>query len=181
MIRAMTASTRIALPDPALVVLVGAAGAGKSTFAARHFLPGEVLSSDAFRERISGDAADQRATTAAFAALHRELGRRLERGRLTVVDATNVTRRARRALLAIAADHGVPAVAVVLEPPAETVFARNAARLGRVVPDAAVRSQLRELEATLVPGGLEAEGFTLVVRLPSPDARDEVVVERQRS
>jgi protein phosphatase len=179
MILVMADPTRIAIPDPALVVLIGAAGAGKSTFAARHFAPGEILSSDAFRERIAGDAADQRATGAAFAALHRELGRRLAQGRLTVVDATNVTRAARRALLAIAAEHDVPAVAIVLEPPAETVVARNEARRERVVPGPAVRQHLRQLDATLAAGRLEAEGFGLVVRLRSPGAVDEVTVERR--
>lgn len=100
------------IPDPALVVLVGAAGAGKTTFAARHFAPDEVLSSDALREAISGDADDQRATGPAFAALHRALARRLRDGRLTVVDATNVTAPARRALLGRAARAGIPVVAL---------------------------------------------------------------------
>ena len=89
----------IAIPDPSLVVLVGAAGSGKSTFAARHFAPDEVLSSDAFRALLSGDEADQRATKTAFSILHREVVRRLAAGRLVVVDATNVEHHARRALV----------------------------------------------------------------------------------
>src|SRR5690349_9503009 len=105
---------QIELPEPCLVVLVGAAGSGKSTLAARLFGPDEILSSDAYRARISGDAADQRVTRAAFQALHRELERRLAAGRSTVVDATNVTSFARRSLLRRAAQHGVAAIAIVL-------------------------------------------------------------------
>ena len=58
----MAPATPLSIPDPSLVVLIGAAGSGKSTFAARHFAPGEVLSSDAYRALIAGDPADQRAT-----------------------------------------------------------------------------------------------------------------------
>ena len=65
------------LPDPALVVLVGPAGAGKSTLAARHFAPDEVLASDAIRAELTGDPADQRATRRAFELLHRRLDARL--------------------------------------------------------------------------------------------------------
>lgn len=170
--------TEIVIPDPALVVLVGAAGAGKSTFAARHFAPDEVLSSDAFRERIAGDAADQSASGAAFAALHRELTQRLRAGRLTVVDATSVQPRARRPLIRLAAQARVPAVAVVLDLAPAVVLSRNAARPGRVVPHDAVRRQMAGLARSLRTGALEREGFARVVRLTDPGGVDAVRIIR---
>ncbi len=109
------AAMDIVLPDPCLVVLVGAAGAGKSTFAARHFAPDEVLSSDRYRAILSGDASNQAATRQAFGRLHRELSNRLAKGLLTVVDATNVQAWARRALVDRATAAGVPSVAIVLD------------------------------------------------------------------
>ena len=134
----------IEIDDPSLVVLVGAAGAGKSTFAARHFAADETLSSDRFRAIVSGDEANQAATKAAFTLLHRTLTTRLAERRLTVVDATSVRHAARRALVARADAAGVPAVAIVLDLPAETVIARNAARPARTVDMAVVRRQLAE-------------------------------------
>jgi len=169
----------ITLPEPCLVVLLGAAGVGKSTFAARHFAPDEVLSSDAFRERVAGDAGDQAATGRAFAALHRALAARLGLGLTTVVDATNVQSHARRRLLRLAGVGGVPAVAIVLDLPVDVVLARNAGR-ERVVPEDAVRRQLADLRRSLRPGGLPAEGFLRVVHLTSPHEVDELVVVRRR-
>lgn len=179
----MTEPVVIEIPEPALVVLVGAAGAGKTTFAARHFAPDEVLSSDAYREAISGDAGDQRATGPAFAALHRAVARRLGAGRLTVVDATNVTASARRALVGRAAQAGVPAVAIVLDLEPSLVLARNRARAGRVVPEDVVRRQLADLagipaEGTATHHQSEAEGFAAVVRLTEPSTVDAVRIVR---
>ena len=164
----MTGSLLLKLPDPCLVALVGAAGSGKSTFAARHFAADAVLSSDAFRELIAGDARDQKATGAAFAALYVALETRLRAGRSAVVDATNVTAKARRALLRRAAASGVPAVAIVLDLPDGLVLARNAARGAAAVPEHAVRRQLTDLRRSLPAASLEAEGFVLVVRLAEP-------------
>lgn len=170
----------IAIPDPSLVVLVGAAGAGKTIFAARHFDPSEVLSSDAYRALIAGNEADQRATRAAFGRLHRDLDRRLGEGRLTVVDATNVERAARRALLARAQAARIPAVAIVLDLPADIILAQNAARSRRVVGETTVRRHLARLRSIVNgPGaGLRAEGFSQVVVLRDPVELETVRVIR---
>jgi predicted kinase len=142
------------------VVLVGASGSGKSTWAAQHFGTGQVLSSDAFRELVAGDAADQSATGEAFRVLHAVARARLARGLLTVVDATNLTQRARASLLRLARAAGRPAVAVVFEVSEEQCLARNAQRAGRQVPESVVRRQVRQ--ATEARAGLAGEGFTEV-------------------
>ena len=47
------------IPELSLVVLVGVSGSGKSTFAARHFRPTEVISSDFCRGLVADDENDQ--------------------------------------------------------------------------------------------------------------------------
>lgn len=169
------------IPDPSLVVLVAAAGTGKSTFAGRHFEPAEILSSDGFRARIAGDESDQRATREAFRQLHRALERRLAERRLTVVDATNVERSARRGLLRRAAAAGLPAVAIVLDLPMATILARNSGRQARVVDERVVRRHLARLRESLDgPGGpFAGEGFLRVVVLRDPLEVDSLRILRQ--
>src|SRR5882757_4302289 len=112
----------------ALVVLIGASGSGKSTFAARHFAPTQVLSSDFFRGLVADDEGDQSASRDAFEALHFVAGKRLAAGRLTVVDATNVQRAGRSDLLNLAREHDVLPVAIVLDVPESVCLRRNQAR-----------------------------------------------------
>ena len=170
----------LVIPEPCVVVLVGAAGSGKSTLAARLFASDEILSSDAFRAVIAGDERDQRATGAAFRAIARALDRRLADGRLTVIDATNVQRSDRRPWLAAAARHGVPAVAIVLDLPRAIVLGQDAGR-ARVVGAEVIDRHLAALERTLLPGALGAEGFATVCILSSPADAAALTIERRRS
>ncbi len=91
--------TNIEIPELCVVALVGASGSGKSTFAADHFLPTEVLSSDFFRGLIADDENDLAATGDAFDALYYVAAKRLRGGRLTVVDATNVQKPDRKQIV----------------------------------------------------------------------------------
>ena len=88
---------KISIPELCLVVLIGASGSGKYSFAIESFSPTEVLSSDFCRGLVSDDENDQAATKDAFDVLNYIAAKRLAAGRLTVVDATNVQREARAA------------------------------------------------------------------------------------
>jgi predicted kinase len=149
----------IDLPHDAVVVLVGVASSGKSTLASRSFAPTQVLSSDALRAVVSDDSSSQAATDDAFDLLHRILAMRLRRGRLTVIDATNVEEWARRELLGIARRHRRRAVAIVLDVPLQAIFERNAVRPDGPRPRAALMRQarwLRESLSTLLDEGFDA-------------------------
>ena len=170
----------IVLPDPSLVLLVGAAGAGKSTFAARRFASDEIRSSDALRAALTGDATDQSRNRLVFALLHRDVERRLGAGLLTLVDATNVEWHARRPLLAIARRSGRPCVAIVLDLPLADVLERNRMRAGVAVPEDAVERQHRRLASALERDALAGEGFAAVHRLAGAEAVKRAVVVRVR-
>jgi protein phosphatase len=169
-------SMAIALPPDALVVLIGIAASGKSTFARTHFAPTEVLSSDALRALIADSPSAQGATDDAFDLLHRILAMRLRRGRLTVVDATNVEDWARAELVAIARLHRRPAVAIVLDAPLAMALERNATRAAPRPPPGAIRRQHRWLADSLP--SLAREGFAAVHHLRSAEEIDAALVER---
>src|SRR5215212_9260130 len=121
----------LAIPELSLVVLVGASGSGKSTFSRTHFLPTEVVSSDFCRGLVSDDENSQDATGDAFELLHYIAGKRMARGRLTVVDATNVQPEARKPLVALARRYHFLPVAVVFDLPEKLCQDRNVGRSDR--------------------------------------------------
>nr|WP_255481897.1 polynucleotide kinase-phosphatase [Amycolatopsis sp. SID8362] len=169
------------VPDMALVVLVGASGSGKSTFARTHFAPTQVLSSDFFRGLVADDENDQAASPDAFDALHYVAGKRLAAGRTTVIDATNVQRASRASLVKLAKEHDVLPVAIVLDLPLGVCVARNASRPDRDFGDHVVRRQRGELQRSLK--SLEREGFRRVhvLRSEAEVAEAELVLEPLRN
>ncbi|MFI0908964.1 polynucleotide kinase-phosphatase [Streptomyces abikoensis] len=176
-----TAEQRVTVdvPDLSLVVLVGATGSGKSTFAARHFKPTEVISSDFCRGLVSDDENDQSASKDAFEVLHYIVGKRLAAGRLTVVDATNVQPETRKELVALAREHDVLPVAIVLDIPEDVCAARNAARPDRAaLPRRVIQRHQRELRRSL--RHLEREGFRKVHVLRGTARTDSAEVVRER-
>ncbi|MGW3630753.1 polynucleotide kinase-phosphatase [Streptomyces sp. NPDC005122] len=147
--------------DLSLVVLIGASGSGKSTFARRHFKPTEVISSDFCRGLVADDENDQSASGDAFDVLHYIAGKRLAAGRRTVVDATNVQQESRRQLIEIARKRDVLPIAIVLDVPEEVCAGRNASRTDRAdMPRRVIQRHIRELRRSL--RSLEREGFRKV-------------------
>lgn len=169
--------TALRIPDLCLIALVGVSGSGKSTFAARHFRSTEVLSSDFCRGLVADDENDQSATAAAFDVLHHIAGKRLEAGRLTVVDATNVQADSRRSLVELARSHHVLAVAVVLDVPQPVCLARNVARPDRNFGAHVLRNQAEQLRRSL--RGLRREGFHRVFHLEGEAEISSATFERQ--
>lgn len=166
----------ISLPALSLVVLIGPSGSGKSTFARRHFLETEILSSDRFRGWVSDDENDQSATGDAFDVLHAVLRKRLERGRLTVIDATNVQKESRQSFIALAREYHVLPAAIVLNIDESTCHKRNRLRTDRQFGPHVVRQQVSQLRRHVRT--LQREGFRHVTILRSPEDVDAATVTR---
>ena len=171
-------ATQLAIPELSLVVLVGVTGSGKSTFARAHFKPTEVISSDFCRGLVADDENDQSATREAFELLHYIAGKRLAGGRLTVVDATNVQPESRRELVALAREHDVLPVAIVLDLPEKLCAERNAGREDRDFGPHVLRRQRDQLRRSLK--GLRREGFRTVHVLRSPDEVAAATITRTK-
>ena len=167
---------KISIPELCLVALIGPSGSGKSSFAAKHFKPTEVVSSDACRGMVADDANDQAATPDAFALLNFITATRLRAGRLTVVDATSVQPAARKSLVGLARDHDCLPVAIVLDMPEALCVARNKDRPDRTLGARVVHQQVDQLRRSL--RGLKREGFRSVFVLKSSEEVEEVTIER---
>jgi len=166
----------ISIPKLSLVVLIGPSGSGKSTFARKHFLPSEILSSDACRAMISDDENNQAITPEAFALLHYVAAQRLALGRLTVIDATSVQPEARAPLVALARKYHCLPVAIVLNLPEEVCQERNRSRPDRSFGPHVIRNQRSQLRRSMK--GLRHEGFRHVFVLETPAGVEAASIER---
>ncbi|MEP7272613.1 MAG: AAA family ATPase [Acidobacteriota bacterium] len=153
----------IQIPYPSLVLLIGPAGAGKTTFALKHFLETEVVSSDRCRAMIIDDEADQRVSAQAFSVLRQITRYRLQNRRLTVIDATNLERSSRRSILTLAEVAQLPTVAILFDVGMDALKANNRKRSERVVPDSIIESQFAALQ--LARTQLSREGYAFSYEL----------------
>jgi alkanesulfonate monooxygenase SsuD/methylene tetrahydromethanopterin reductase-like flavin-dependent oxidoreductase (luciferase family)/predicted kinase len=175
----------VALPDPALVVLVGASAAGKSVWAAEHYRPDEVVSSDRLRALVGSGEHDLAASADAFALLDHIVAARLGRGLTAVVDTLGLDPARRLGHLALARSCGMPAVAVLVDTDPAECRRRNRAR-DQPVPAPVLEGQLRRMRAAAaeIPG----EGWDLAATAGqaqpeashSPGARMAAGRQRQR-
>lgn len=161
---------RIEIPEFSLVALIGASSSGKTHFAKKNFLPTEILSSDYFRGVVSDDENDQKATDDAFNLLHYTADIRLKNMKLTVIDATNVRKNARAAIIEQARRQNVHPVVIVLDMPNSVISERNEAREDRRLPDRVIYRHISDLRRSIK--GLKWEGFRFVYVLKSPEEAD---------
>jgi len=156
---------QIKVPELSVVALIGVSSSGKSTFAKKHFKPTEILSSDFLRGVVSDDEGNQEATRDAFDSLYYLANKRMDRGLLTVIDATNVQKQAREAVLKLAREQNCRGVAIVFNLSEEICQERNLARPERQFPPYVIRNQMTQMKRSIKH--LEKEGFRQVYVLSS--------------
>ncbi|MGD1883316.1 MAG: AAA family ATPase [Paracoccaceae bacterium] len=169
--------TKISIPDFALVVLVGATGSGKSSFARKHFLDTEIVSSDAYRAVVSDDETDLAATGDAFDLLNYTASIRLKRRLMTVIDATSVKREDRAKLVQLARKYHALPVALVFDIDPKICHERNQNRPNRDFGEHVARNHAKALRRGM--RGLQKEGFRQIQIMKSPEEVDALGIIRE--
>ena len=167
----------VKLPEISLLLLVGVSGAGKSTFAKRHFLPTEVVSSDVCRGLVSDDQNDQKSTDLAFELLQKMIDIRLRNRKLTVVDATNLRPEDRKRLRRLALDNDTLSAVLLFDTPKKVCKERNANRPDRQFGGRVIDRQYSLFNQTC--RNIKKEKFHRVYRI-KPEDLDKVVIDRTK-
>lgn len=162
-----TTTKQIHIPELSLVVLMGASGSGKSTFARTYFKPTEIVSSDVCRGIVSDDENNQAASADAFELARFIVSKRLQNGLLTLIDATNVQEEARKDWVQIARQYHVLPIAIVINTPENICIERNAGRSDRNFGRHVIPQQVNQLRRSV--RRLKVEGFRHIIELRSPE------------
>lgn len=168
----MSTNKTIQIPELSLVVLIGATGSGKSSFARKHFKPTEIVSSDACRNLVSDDENNQAASADAFALARYITGLRLKNGLVTVIDATNVQEEARKDWIKLAKEYHCLPVAIILNMPEKVCAQRNALRPDRNFGAHVIPQHISQLKRSFKK--LKYEGFRHIIELRSPEEVDAI-------
>lgn len=157
----------IHVPKLSLIILIGASSSGKSTFARKHFLPTEIVSSDQCRAMVSDDENSLPASKDAFELARYIVAKRLKNGLLTVVDATNVQENARKDWIKLAREYHVLPVAIVVNTPEKICTQRSKLRPDRDLGPHVIPHQISQLRRSL--RYLKPEGFRHIFELSVED------------
>jgi len=168
----------IEIPEFCLVALIGASSSGKTTFASKHFLPTEVLSSDYFRSLICDDENNLEISKDAFDTLYFVANQRLKNMKLTVIDATSVQKYAREQIIDKAKEYDCHAVAIVLNLPEKELQERNKNRNDRGFDNRVITKHFLELKRSLK--NLKREGFRYIYVLNSVNDIENVEIVRTK-
>lgn len=163
----MSTNKTIQIPELSLVILIGATGSGKSSFAQKHFKATEIVSSDACRGMVSDDENNQAASADAFALARYITGLRLKNGLVTVIDATNVQEEARKDWIKLAKEYHCLPVAIILNMPEKVCAQRNALRPDRNFGAHVIPQHISQLKRSFKK--LKYEGFRHIIELRSPE------------
>ncbi|WP_169713685.1 AAA family ATPase [Paludifilum halophilum] len=125
----------LSFPSNSLILLCGAPGCGKSTFARRHFAPTEIVSSDDCRRRVCDNVYNMKVHRETFSLVRHIARLRMSLGRLTVIDATALRRGMRRSMMRLAGDYGFRTGVIVLDVRLSTCLSRNKSRKRKVSED----------------------------------------------
>ena len=164
---------------PRLIVLCGVPGSGKSTYAVNKTINDTSivwLSSDAFREKLYGDANCQDNPGKVFEAMQEETVKALNNGFDVIYDATSITRKARAGILNIVPKH-VQKCCVVIWAPIDICIERDKAR-SRTVGKEVIDKMLKRFEAPFYDEGFD----TILVHISDvhyskEQYRDDVITE----
>jgi protein phosphatase len=166
----------IKLPQRTLVVLCGAAGSGKSTFAQRlvesHQQQGlkvtSIVSSDYCRALVCDDETNQQVNRDSFDLFHYIIYKRMMQGRFTVADSTALQVEARHRMLGLARRHNYYTCIFVFDIPIETCILQDQARQ-RTVGEQVINYHANQLQQTLAD--IQGEGWHQVHVLKDIDFR----------
>jgi alkanesulfonate monooxygenase SsuD/methylene tetrahydromethanopterin reductase-like flavin-dependent oxidoreductase (luciferase family)/predicted kinase len=157
-----TASRAASSFDPAVVVLVGAAGSGKSTWAADRYRPAEIVSSDGLRAVVGSGPADLDASLEAFGLLDQIVVARTGRSLTTVIDTLGIEQQRRLGYLELARSVGLPAVLVIMDTAPALCRERNRLR-DRPVPAPVLADQLRKVRTLITRAAAEGWDQVLII------------------
>ena len=141
-----------------LVLTIGVAGSGKTTYVRREYPDYEWISMDRVRGILSLDPGDATQSPLAYRYCLAELNRVLAEGQSAVWDATSTTISSRKEVLTIAKKFGAKRTIVFFGTSLEEALKRNRNRK-RIVPEFVIREQFDELE---FPEETEADEIVVI-------------------